>query len=359
MIEPLAESIELHARAQAFVTATLQGRVPSESFESLGAAVASFQYRNIDGYKKLCTARGISVEPPFSLSRMPAVPTDAFRWTRVSAFSERDTNTTFRTSGTTVKERGVHSLRTSATYDFACVPWARAFVEPSKDERFAVLVLGPSQAELVDSSLTHMLTQFVRAWGTPESGFFVRDGVTEIEKFARVIQALERPALVAGTSFAFVHLLDELGDRSLPLPSGSIVMHTGGFKGRSREVPIGELTRSMAIAFDIPKSNVRSEYGMTELSSQFYEINTSKEGNAVYVAPAWARVIAVDPMSLAPVSDGEIGIARIEDLLNIDSAWAVQTADRVRQLPHGFELLGRMPGSAPRGCSLSLEEILT
>ncbi|HWL85820.1 MAG TPA: acyl-protein synthetase, partial [Polyangiaceae bacterium] len=92
----------------------------------------------------------------------------------------------------------------------------------------------------------------------------------------------------------------------------------------------------------------------TELSSQFYEAR----GGGTYLEPPWARIVPVDPVTLEPVEEGAAGIARIEDLMNVDSAFAVLAADRVRRVPGGFELLGRMPGAPPRGCSLTVDEIL-
>jgi hypothetical protein len=137
-------------------------------------------------------------------------------------------------------------------------------------------------------------------------------------------------------------------------------MQTGGFKGRSREVDAGDLRRSLATTFGLSERSIVSEYGMTELSSQFYEgtLADAKATPGVYVEPPWARVIPVDPESLEPVKDGDEGVARIEDLINVDSAFAVLAADRVRRVSGGFELLGRWPGSVPRGCSIAVDEIL-
>jgi hypothetical protein len=100
---------------------------------------------------------------------------------------------------------------------------------------------------------------------------------------------------------------------------------------------------------------------MTELSSQFWEATLvdpdAKHG--VFAEPPWARVVPVDPETLAPVAEGDIGIARIEDLANVDSAVAVLTQDRVRRVGARFELLGRAAGAPPRGCSIALDEILS
>ena len=99
---------------------------------------------------------------------------------------------------------------------------------------------------------------------------------------------------------------------------------------------------------------------MTELSSQFYEWTLRDSGarHGVYREPPWARVVPVDPETLAAVPEGEVGIARIEDLMNVDSAFAVLASDRVRRVGGGFELLGRAAGAPPRGCSIALDEIL-
>ena len=70
------------------------------------------------------------------------------------------------------------------------------------------------------------------------------------------------------------------------------------------------------------------------------------------------RVTAVDPITLAALPDGEIGIARLVDLANVDSAVAIQTADRVRVAGDGVALLGRAPGATPRGCSIAIDEML-
>jgi hypothetical protein len=209
-----------------------------------------------------------------------------------------------------------------------------------------------------------MLSLFARELGAPsslEQTYFMRDGALAADALGqRLAAAGTRPALVLGTSFAFVHLLDALGGARLPLAPGSRVMQTGGFKGKSRQVEAGELRGAIASAFGVEERAVVAEYGMTELSSQFYEatLRSAAAPHGVYVEPPWARVVPVDPETLVPVSRGEIGIARIEDLMNVDSAFAVLAADRVRRVDGGFELLGRSPGASLRGCSIAVDEIL-
>lgn len=344
-----------------------------EAFDALACDLARFQARHVPGYGRLCRARGVD---PGSLTRAgdaPAVPTDAFKVASVFAFPPSSAQVTFRTSGTTLGQRGEHRVRDVETYDRGAVAFARRTLTAGMtagDAPLGVAVLGPSPERAPDSSLTHMLSEFASRLGDgapPGDVFLLQDGVLDLgrldERCARALAAGGPPMLVCGAAFAFVHFLEGLDDVVVRLPPGSRVMQTGGFKGRSREVDGETLRRELARVFAIPPSDVVGEYGMTELSSQFYEVE-----RGLYQEPPWARVCAVDPQTLAPVPDGTEGIARVEDLLNVDSAFALQTADLVRihapadgqegKGPRHFELLGRQPGATPRGCSIALDELL-
>lgn len=356
----------LHARARAFVDAFERGASPPESFDALGRDVARFQAAAIPPYARLCAARGVDPARIERVGDAPAVPTDAFKMSRVFAFDDADVAATFRTSGTTADTRGVHRMRTTATYDRAAAALGRWALTEGLPDRVPILALAPSPASVADSSLGHMMATFCERFGLParpEETWFVDDGVIDLAGFdaraARLLVDDAPPALVLATSFALVHLVEGMDDLTVRLPPGSRVMQTGGFKGRSREVPADELRREVARVFCIRVEDVVCEYGMTELSSQFYE--TTARGGArhgVYAEPPWARVVPVDPETLAPVADGEVGIARVEDLMNVDSAVCVLAADRVRRVPGGFELLGRQPGAPPRGCSIAIDEML-
>jgi hypothetical protein len=353
-----AESDALHARARAFVLAFEAGAPMPEAFDALACDLARFQAAHVAGYARLCAARGVD---PASLRRAadaPAVPTDAFKLTRVATFAEEDAAVTFRTSGTTIGARGEHAMRDVTTYEDAARAFGRWALARDLPRGTPVLVIGPPPSEAPDSSLTHMLALFARSFGDGARAFFVDGDVLDLAALSEriaFIDVADAPALLLGTSFAFVHLLDALDEATLPLPRGSRVMQTGGFKGKSREVSPRELRARIAHAFDVDDANIVAEYGMTELSSQFYDARPTP---GVFVEPPWARVVPVDPETLAPVADGEIGIARIEDLANVDSAFAVLASDRVRRVPGGFELLGRAPGAAPRGCSIAVDELL-
>jgi Acyl-protein synthetase, LuxE len=363
----LARSSSLHTRARAFVDAFVAGTAMPD-FDAFACELARYQADHAPGYARLCRARGVE---PASLQRaeqIPAVPTDVFKLTRVATFDEPETKITFRTSGTTIGARGSHPMRDPSTYEAAAVAFGRRWLVRDLETRVPVVVLGPSPEAAPDSSLGHMCASFVDAFGEPASAketWLVDGDVLDVSTFdERIAVALakEQPMLVLATSFALVHLLDAVGDATFVLPEGSRVMQTGGFKGKSREVAPDKLRSELARIFGIDERSIVAEYGMTELSSQFYE-RTLFEPNVAhgtYAEPPWARVVPVDPESLEPVAEGEVGIAKIIDLMNIDSAVAILTQDRVRRRPgaDGFELLGRAPGAPSRGCSIAIDELL-
>jgi hypothetical protein len=211
-----------------------------------------------------------------------------------------------------------------------------------------------------------MMARFAHEFdGRGADRWLVRDGgidVAGLHAAAELARSRGEPLLVLATAFALVGLLDAVGTGMLSLPRGSVVMQTGGFKGRSRELDSTELYRAIAAVFGIDESSVVGEYGMTELTSQLYEgtlpggLLRSRRG--VYLEPPWCKVDSVDPATLEPLPDGAVGLARIVDLGNVDSAVAIVTQDRVRRIDGGIELLGRSSGAPPRGCSLAVEALL-
>jgi hypothetical protein len=154
-------------------------------------------------------------------------------------------------------------------------------------------------------------------------------------------------------------LLDALAGARLPLPAGSVVMQTGGFKAHARSLDDRELAAALCRALDVPAERLIGEYGMTELGSQLYDTGFAQghDGACVFVEPPWLRVTPVDPVTLREVSDGEVGLARFTDLCNVDSALVVLTQDQVRRVPGGIVLIGRRPGARLRGCSLAAEAL--
>jgi hypothetical protein len=376
----VAESESLHARVRRFAAG--EG---NDSFDTLALDIARFQAEHAPGFARLVARRG---KPLDCVEAIPAVPVAAFRLSRVAVHGAELDAARFETSGTTASARGAHPFRTTATYEAVALrSGARALRNTTG--RSVVVCLAPAPDGQSASSLAFMMRLFARAWdgrafggaangGAANGGAFdgleagrwlVRDGTVDAKGLARAARiANERgePLLVLATAFALVALLDGLGKESLGAPPTSVVMVTGGFKGRSRAVEKGELRAGIARAFGVPETHVVGEYGMTELSSQLYEGTLPgaelRGPRDVFLEPPWLRVVPVDPVSLEPVAPGELGIARFVDLANVDSAVAVQTDDLVRRVGagagEGIELVGRREGAEPRGCSLALEALL-
>lgn len=357
----LAESGALHARVREVIDA---GAVDAPTFEALALDIARFQARHVAPIARLARARGVDLATAREAAAIPAVPTDVFRLARVAAHAPADDERVFRTSGTTAgaEQRGEHALRTTATYRAGAIAWARRFLFPDLDVLERAIALAPASPTLADSSLSFMIDAFADHLGaTITHHVDVARSAIDLEGLARSCAAARdegRPVLLFGTSFAFVWATDQGEGLDLRLPVGSRAMLTGGFKGKTREVNEGELRSALAVRFGLATSHVVGEYGMTELSSQLYDGRLiGGAAPEAYRAPPWTRVTAVDPVTLEPVTAGDEGIARIVDLANVDSAVAVQTADRVRVTDEGVLLLGRLPGSTPRGCSLAIEEM--
>ena len=243
-----------------------------ESFDALACDLARFQADFIPGYARLCRARGFDSWAFARAIDAPAVPTDVFKLTHVCAFEPSRVTRTFRTSGTTIGTRGQHPFRDVGTYDAAALAFGRWALTADVKGPLEVLVVGPDPDEAPDSSLTHMNALFAETFGAPklrEETFVLCDGLFDLVTLdARISRAMvtETPVLLLGTSFAFVHLLDAMGEDTLALPLGSRVMQTGGFKGKSREVDGPTLRREIARLFSIPESHVVSEYGIRILA---------------------------------------------------------------------------------------------
>jgi len=318
---------------RARIVALIEGGPDDDARDALLADLRRHQASQVPAYGRLVAARGEDA----------AMPTDVFRFTRVAVHPPGDDVATFRTSGTTHGARGSHHFRELALYDLAARTWAARmlFARPPK----RLVVLAPSPAEAPDSSLSHMLGRFGE-WFAPAT-FCWRDG-PDLGAFAAALEG-DEPVGVLGTSFALVHACD--GSATRPLPPGSFLMQTGGFKGRSRTLELDAMRALLRGRFGLDDPQILGEYGMTELSSQAYERAPGR-----YRFPHWVRASLVDPETLERTTDE--GLLRIDDAANLDSCCAIQTSDLARIEDGDVILLGRAPGAVPRGCSLAAEEAL-
>jgi hypothetical protein len=346
------------------------------SFDELARRVFAFQFETNAAYGAFCSGRGVTPGAWPGWAGVPAVPTSAFKHLRLISGDPAGVEAEFLTSGTSrgAGSRGRHPVRSLALYREACLPNLGAHLLPGAEPPIRILCLLPSVLDAPTSSLSRMMDFAMEAWGDPGSRWLA-DPETGVD-VAATRRALEeaaaagRPVWVAGTAFAFVHWIDAVGRGEadpVQLPAGSRLMETGGFKGRSREVPRGELYDALYRTLGIPLSHMVNEYGMTELLSQFYEsvLAVGAGGDAApelaerhHRGPPWVRTRILDPETLAPVPAGTPGLLCHHDLANAGSVAAVLTEDLGVAVGDGFRVLGRAPGAEPRGCSLALEELL-
>lgn len=335
---------------------------------ALARDVFAHQYACNAPYRAFCDRRGATPATVAGWDDVPAVPTDAFKAAALVCGDPASATAVFRTSGTTQgsQRRGAHYLPDLALYHAALRAGFSAHLLPD-GARPVILSLVPRPADLPDSSLSHMIDEVMHDFGAPGSGWFVSaDGgiaQRELSDALRTAEADGTPVCIPGTAFAFVHWLDALaaaGER-FHLPDGSRVMDTGGFKGRSREVTREALYAAIEDRLGIAPAWCVNEYGMTEMSSQFYDGAAgiaAPPSERVHLGPAWVRTRATDPETLRPLPHGEVGVLRHCDLANLGSVMAIQTADLGVTTPEGFRVLGRARGAEARGCSIAMDELL-
>jgi hypothetical protein len=208
-----------------------------------------------------------------------------------------------------------------------------------------------------------MMATVARERGTDEPGWYLHDERLDVARLTADVARAHADGIavcIATTAFALVALLDELDDagRTLRLPAGSRVMETGGFKGRTRVVGRAELYARAAAAFAIDEAAIVAEYGMTELSSQYYDSPASRWSAKRIKQPVpWLRPIVLD-VDGRPLPNGVVGAIRHVDCANRSSVVAIDTEDLGAITPDGLLLLGREEGAALRGCSLDAEDLI-
>ncbi len=336
-------------------------------FGDLALELFRLQFQHNAAYRRICEARGVSPESVRDWSAIPVVPTAAFKELELTSLPVNERAAVFCSSGTTrqIPSRHFHSVESLFTYESSLIPWFRRHVLPEWGERAAFMdfvALTPPPVQAPHSSLAHMFATVQREFGPREpvfTGTVGDDGAWQLDITAtrRVLEsaiAKDEPVVLLGTAFSFVHLCDALDEHKLTLrlPPGSRVMETGGYKGRSRELPKAQLHAMIANRLDLPRTNIVCEYGMSELSSQAYDGVAGSDQPRVFRFPPWARARVISPETGAEVAEGETGLLQVFDLANVWSVLAIQTEDLAVRRGDGFELIGRAVQAEPRGCSL-------
>lgn len=344
--------------------AFLADTTPSdEAFDQQALALFAHQFQHNLPFQRFCQQRGKTLRTVKSWRDIPAVPISAFKALTLSCIPADQAERTFMTSGTTQAEiKGKHHHPSLAVYDASMLRNFRQRFMAGSSERIRMGILFPDETLLPNSSLAHYLALAVSEFGTGASHYLLTQQGLDT---ARAIAELERaeqtgePYALLGASYSFVHLLDTLQrlGKTFRLPAGSRVLDTGGFKGQSRELSMQDFYAQLSSALGISASDCINMYGMTELSTQFYD-----DGNAslpsVKSGPHWIRSRVVEPLSGEELPRGQQGILAHCDLANFNSVTTILTEDVGVAVEGGFLLLGRAQGSAAKGCSLAVEEFL-
>lgn len=336
---------------------------PESAFNPLALRVFRSQFENNTFYRRFCAIAGRSPANVRSWTQIPAMPTAAFKELVLTSFPAKEKIRVFRTSGTsadalvadgTTSGRGAHFFRTLRLYEASIEPAFQAnllFDRPKLSYYFLMNL--PKDAP--DSSLSHMMGVVDRCFAGSKGRFYVRKGVPRFDELLRDLKKERKKVILLATAFALKGFLDHLKRKNvrLSLAAGSRLMETGGFKGRTKEISKESLYRECGQRLGIPTSFCFSEYGMTELSSQYY----SRAFGAL-CGPAWIRAVVVDPRTSEESSGAAAGILKHVDLANLGSVMAVQSEDLGKKIRQGFKLLGRAPRSPLRGCSLDYETLV-
>lgn len=300
----------------------------------------TFHFCRNAAYRAFCRSLGVP-DQVADWRQIPCVPQDAFKHADLRSFPPEETIKTFRTSGTTGEGFGQHHFRTLGVYEEAVREgWRHAGLPAGP-----FLVIAPHPDEAPHSSLSHMLATLA-----PREAFIAPGGEIDLDRLRTVTTSV----CLLGTALGFLNLCEQLGTEQLVLPPGSTAMETGGYKGSRRDISRAELYSSISRTLGIAPEDIINEYGMTELSSQFY----ARGPHGRHHGPPWARAIVADPVTLQEVGEGETGILLVYDAANVGSVTSIRTQDLAIRRDGAFELLGRDPAALPRGCSRAADEWL-
>ena len=310
-----------------------------EEFNDLALEIFYFQAQNCSVYRLYIENLGIDIEKIDDFYKIPFLPINFYKHHKIYS-SERDPEIVFSSSGTTSETTSNHYVAEKDLYERSFIEgFYRLYGDP---QQYCILALLPSYLEQKSSSLVYMVDHLIKKTNYPDSAFYLYDTGLLIQTFKKLREENQN-ILFFGVTYA---LLD-LAERFQVDLSGSVIIETGGMKGRKKEMVRQQLHNILCSAFNV--DTIQSEYGMTELLSQAYS-----KGNGLYDPPPWMKILirdTNDPLEL--VGNGKTGGINVIDLANIWSCSFIATQDLgITNADGTFEVLGRFDSSDIRGCSL-------
>lgn len=310
-----------------------------KDFHRVAMKVFRFQYEHNPVYQQFCNLLNKTPEHVKTLNDVPFLPIEFFKSKDVLSSTD-PIQITFTSSGTTGMITSKHHVTNLAYYEYSFRSAFSHFYGNIED--YVVLALLPAYLEREGSSLIYMVEDLIEGSNQPESGFYLHN----YEELAKMLVDLDkqgRNVLLIGVTYA---LLDMIEMQKFNL-SNTIIMETGGMKGRRKEMIREELHQVLCEGFGVSK--IHSEYGMTELLSQGYSF-----GDGIFECPPWMDILTRDPEdALTYVEEGKTGGVNVIDLANVNSCSFIATQDLGKKYNDGsFEILGRFDHSDIRGCNL-------
>jgi phenylacetate-coenzyme A ligase PaaK-like adenylate-forming protein len=310
-----------------------------KQFEKVALKVFRFQYENNLVYREFCDFLKIDSHKVKTLEQIPFLPIQFFKSHKVIS-NENPVQETFTSSGTTGITTSKHLVTDISLYEES---YRKGFAQfYGNIEDYVVLALLPSYLEREGSSLIYMVEDLIQMTNNPESGFYLHNHEELIQKLIKLDNAGQNVILI-GVTYA---LLDLIENEEFQLQN-TIIMETGGMKGKRKEMIREELHEQLCQGFGV--TAIHSEYGMTELLSQAYSL-----GNGIFECPSWMQILIRDTEdALTYVDAGKTGGINVIDLANINSCSFIATQDLGKKYPNTtFEVLGRFDNSDIRGCNL-------
>jgi len=317
--------------------------VKDSNFTETALELFHFQYQNNAVYQQFCNTLPIDTNKIDDTGKIPFLPISFFKTHKIVSTTFTPA-AIFESSGTTQTINSKHLVKDISIYEKSFSSAFKLFYGDVAE--WCIIALLPSYLERKNSSLVLMADQLIKQSKHPESGFYL----DEFSNLQQVLSALEKKGqktLLIGVTFA---LLD-FAEQYPMLLKNTIVMETGGMKGRRKEMTRVQVHQQLTTAFQC--KHIHSEYGMTELLSQAYS-----NGEGMFNCPPWMKILIReedDPFAVHQQNEKTTitGAINVIDLANIYSCSFIATEDVGRLLPGGsFEVLGRMDNSDIRGCSL-------
>ncbi len=316
-------------------------QVTADSFQSTALEVFRFQAANCPVYRDYLAHLSCRPETIQELTAIPFMPIDFFKKHQIIS-GKNAVQAIFESSGTTGQQTSKHFVTKTTLYDQSLRIGFEYFL--GNPSQYCFLALLPNYLERSESSLIYMVKQLMAESQHPANGYFLYEH-KHLKETLEQLERQEQKTILFGVSFA---LLDFAEEYSLDL-SHTLIMETGGMKGRREEITRETMHQILCQAFGTQQ--IHSEYGMTELLSQAYSL-----GGGRYQTPPWMRILTRelnDPFSF--LANNQTGGINIIDLANLYSCSFIETQDLGKVFSDkSFTVLGRFDHSDIRGCNLMI-----